>query len=87
MQLEGLLSKDNAQRAAKASAASEEKSLKAETPARKWNRRKDSAPSIECFPKELRRGWRYVPDAHKNAQNLVLLFHGLGDTSGMLFYL
>lgn len=48
-----------------------------------WALQKEKPPQADWFPPMLRKGWQWVPCTGGGTQNLMLLFHGLGDTPGL----
>ena len=62
-----------------------EKTLEVAQLSKLWAACKDKRPPLEWFPPPLRQSWQWIPTAVEGStQNVLLLFHGLGDTPGTI---
>ena len=84
MQLDTLLRKADVHHR-KANPNRAEKTLEVAELSQLWAVQKEICPPLDWFPPPLQQNWQWVPAAVKGTtQNLLLLFHGLGDTPGTI---
>lgn len=84
-QLEKLLSLASTERATHRPTLGTEKNLDV-ADCELWQQHKGLRPPISWFPPELMKGWEWIPydGARSEVQNLLLMFHGLGDNPSKL---
>lgn len=83
MQFDALLRKAALSRGEAQPGSKAEKVLEVAQLSKLWAEQKEECPLKDWFPEPLQQNWQWIPTAVKGStQNLLLLFHGLGDTPG-----
>ena len=85
VQLDALLMKAVSRKGEAELESKPEKTLEMAQSSKLWADLKDKRPPLEWFPPPLQQNWQWVAAAVEGStQNLLLLFHGLGDTPGSM---